>query len=70
MSTSSNSQKIKVLTVGDGNLSLSLSLSRAYNEQIDLTASVLESDRRNFLSVFSEAEDCLLYTSPSPRDSR
>jgi hypothetical protein len=59
MSTSSNSQKIKVLTVGDGNLSLSLSLSRAYNEQIDLTASVLESDRRNFLSVFSEAEDTL-----------
>ncbi|OEU22491.1 hypothetical protein FRACYDRAFT_232648 [Fragilariopsis cylindrus CCMP1102] len=59
MSASSNSRKIKVLTVGDGNLSLSLSLSRAYNEQIDLTASVLESDRRNFLSVFSEAEDTL-----------
>jgi hypothetical protein len=57
--TTSNSQKIKVLTVGDGNLSLSLSLSRAYNEHIDLTASVLESDRRDFLSVFSEAEDTL-----------
>jgi hypothetical protein len=59
MSTGINSQKIKVLTVGDGNLSLSLSLSRAYNEHIDLTASVLESDRRDFLSVFSEAEDTL-----------
>jgi len=48
--------KKKVLTVGDGDLSLSLALTRAYGEHhIDLTASVFESDRREFLRLFPEA---------------
>ena len=45
----------KILTVGDGDLSLSLALSRAYGDHIDVTASVLESDRCEFLRVFPEA---------------
>lgn len=45
-------RKLKVLTVGDGDLSLSLALSRAYGHHIDLTASVLETDELNFLTVF------------------
>ena len=48
-------RKKKVLTVGDGDLSLSLALSRAYGDHVDVTASVLESDRREFLRVFPEA---------------
>jgi len=51
----SDSPKTKVLTVGDGDLSLSLSLSRAYGKHIDLTASVLEPNLHDFLSVFSQA---------------
>jgi len=45
----------KVLTVGDGDLTLSLALSRAYGEVVDVTASVLESDRHEFLRLFPEA---------------
>jgi len=47
--------KKKVLTVGDGDLTLSLALSRAYGDHVDVTASVLEPDRREFLRVFPEA---------------
>jgi len=48
-------RKKKVLTVGEGDLSLSLALSRAYGDHIDVTASVIESDRLEFLRVFPEA---------------
>ncbi len=48
-------EKPKILTVGDGDLSLSLALSRAYGEHVDVTASVLESDRLQLLRVFPEA---------------
>ena len=45
----------KVLTVGDGDLTFSLALTRAYGDHVDVTASVLESDRREFLDLFPEA---------------
>jgi len=45
----------KILCVGDGDLTLSLALSRAYGEYVDVTGSVLESGRQEFLTVFPEA---------------
>jgi N-acetylglucosaminylphosphatidylinositol deacetylase len=57
-STSSNqtSKKLKVLTVGDGDLTLSLALARAYGKKyLSLTASVLEASREKHQQAFPDA---------------
>lgn len=46
MAAISSRTKIRLLTVGDGDLSLSLALARAYGKYISLTASVLDSKER------------------------
>jgi ribosomal protein S4 len=49
-------RKLRVLTVGDGDLTLSLALARAYcDHSIDLTASVLESTKERLLKSFPDA---------------
>jgi LmbE family N-acetylglucosaminyl deacetylase len=50
------SKKLKVLTVGDGDLTLSLALARAYGkEHVSLTASVLEANQEDHQQAFPDA---------------
>jgi hypothetical protein len=46
--------RLRVLTVGDGDLTLSLALARAYGDQIDLTASTLDS-KEELLHFYPDA---------------
>jgi hypothetical protein len=49
-------KKIKVLTVGDGDLTLSLALARAYGrDHVDLTASVLDANAEELRQGFPDA---------------
>ena len=54
MDNASTERRIRILTVGDGDLSLSLALVRAYGSHVSLTASVLESKER-LLACYPDA---------------
>ncbi|CAJ1953298.1 unnamed protein product [Cylindrotheca closterium] len=54
MDNASTDTRIRILTVGDGDLSLSLALVRAYGRHVSLTASVLESKER-LLACYPDA---------------